>query len=78
MDLRPYIEKFSRRCSEVEASLSDPKVLANPVKLQELSREYSRLKDLNDAGARYLKVAGTSIDTRIACGSGTAGSSRLP
>ena len=56
MNLRPYIEKFSRRYSEVEASLSDPKVLGNSVKLQELSREYSRLKELNDVGQRYLKV----------------------
>jgi peptide chain release factor 1 len=54
--LRPYIEKFSRRFSEVEAALSDPKVLANTTLLQELSREYARLKDLNAAGARYLKV----------------------
>jgi peptide chain release factor 1 len=56
MNLRPFIEKFARRYSEVEASLSDPKVLANATKLQELSREYSRLKELNEAGARYLKV----------------------
>ena len=25
MDLRPHIEKFSRRLAEVEAALSDPK-----------------------------------------------------
>jgi peptide chain release factor 1 len=56
MNLRPYIEKFSRRYSEVEASLSDPQTLNNSNKLQELSREYSRLKELNDAGSRYLKV----------------------
>ena len=56
MNLRPYIEKFSRRYSEVEAALSDPKVLGNSQKLQELSREYSRLKELNEVGGRYLKV----------------------
>jgi peptide chain release factor 1 len=56
MNLRPHIEKFARRYSEVEAALSDPKVLGNSQKLQELSREYSRLKDLNETGARYLKV----------------------
>ncbi len=56
MNLRPYIEKFSRRYSEVEAALSDPKVLGNTAKLQELSREYARLKDLSAAGGRYLKV----------------------
>jgi len=44
MDLRPYIERFSQRLAEVETSLSDPKVFANSQKLQELSREYSRLK----------------------------------
>jgi peptide chain release factor 1 len=58
MDLKPFIEKFSRRYNEVEASLSDPKVLANANRLQELSREYSRLKDLNEAGQRYLKIEG--------------------
>jgi len=57
MNLRPYIEKFSRRYSEVEAALSDPKVLGNSARLQELSREYARLKELNEAGGRYLKVA---------------------
>src|SRR5271170_4298236 len=57
MNLRPYIEKFARRDSEVDAALSDPKVLGNSAKLQELSREYARLKELNAAGGRYLKVA---------------------
>jgi len=57
MNLRPYIEKFARRYSEVEAALSDPKTLANSARLQELSREYARLKELTEAGARYLKVA---------------------
>jgi peptide chain release factor 1 len=56
MNLRPYIEKFERRLNEVEAALSDPKLLANPPKLQEMSREYSRLKELTDTGRRYLKV----------------------
>jgi peptide chain release factor 1 len=56
MNLRPYIEKFSRRCSEVEAALSDPKLPGNTAKLQELSREYARLRELNAAGGRYLKV----------------------
>jgi len=56
MNLRPYIEKFVRRLDEVEAALSDPKFLANPSKLQETSREYARLKELTEAGGRYLKV----------------------
>lgn len=57
MDLRPFIEKFGRRLAEVEASLSDPKVFDNPMRAQELSREYSRLKELVARGQRYLKVA---------------------
>ena len=32
MDLRPSIEKFSKRLTEVEASLSDPNVFANTEK----------------------------------------------
>ncbi|HWD19542.1 MAG TPA: peptide chain release factor 1 [Verrucomicrobiae bacterium] len=56
MNLRPYIEKFTARLSEVEASLSDPKSFGNSQKLQELSREYSRLKELAAAGDRFLKV----------------------
>ncbi len=56
MNLRPYIEKFARRLAEVEAALSDPKLPGNTAKLQELSREYARLKDLTALGERYLKV----------------------
>ena len=42
--------------SEVEAALSDPKRFDNPAKSQEMSREYARLKELIEAGGRYLKV----------------------
>jgi peptide chain release factor 1 len=56
MDLRPFIEKFARRYAEVEATLSDPKVFDNPIRAQELSREYSRLKELVATGQRYLKI----------------------
>lgn len=56
MDLRPYIDKFSRRLAEVEAALSDPKAFENKQRFQELSREYSRLKDLVAKGAVYLKT----------------------
>src|SRR5205085_9287500 len=55
MDLRPYIEKFSRRLAEIEAALSDPKIFENKQRFQELSREYSRLKDLVSRGGDYLK-----------------------
>ncbi|MEY4198987.1 MAG: hypothetical protein RLZZ265_727 [Verrucomicrobiota bacterium] len=56
MNLRPHIEKFSRRFAEVEASLSDPKVFDNPARAQDLSREYARLKELVATGSAYLKV----------------------
>jgi peptide chain release factor 1 len=56
MDLRPYIEKFSSRLTEVETALSDPKAFDNPAKAQELSREYARLKEMVLTGDRYLHV----------------------
>jgi len=56
MNLGPYIEKFARRLSEIEAALSDPKLFENPAKSQEMSREYARLKGLTEAGGRYLKA----------------------
>ena len=56
MDLRPHIERFSRRLSEVEAALSDPKVFDHKARAQELSREYARLKDLLGTGEAYVKV----------------------
>jgi len=58
VDLRPYIDKFSRRLAEVEAALSDPKAFENKQRFQELSREYARLKDLVATGLNYLRVAG--------------------
>jgi peptide chain release factor 1 len=57
MNLRPYIEKFSRRLEEVEAALSDPKLFENPGRFQEMSREYARLKEQTDVGHLYLKTA---------------------
>ncbi len=56
MDLRPHIERFRKRFAEVEAVLSDPKVFDNPQRAQELSREYSRLKELVAQGESYLKT----------------------
>ena len=56
MDLRPHIEKFRRRFTEVEAALSDPKAFDNPQRAQELSKEYSRLKELVSCGDVYLKT----------------------
>jgi peptide chain release factor 1 len=56
MNLGPFIEKFARRLSEVEAALSDPKLFENPAKSQEMAREYARLKSLVEVGGRYLKA----------------------
>jgi peptide chain release factor 1 len=56
MDLSPHIDRFSRRLAEVEAALSDPDVFDNKQRAQELSKEYSRLKDLVSSGKSYLKV----------------------
>lgn len=56
MDLRPYIEKSARRFAEVEASLSDPKVIENNQRFQELSREYSRLKEQTETGQAFVKT----------------------
>jgi peptide chain release factor 1 len=64
MDLRPQIEKFSRRFAEVEAALSDPKAFDNPQRAQELSKEYARLKELNTQGLAYLRVADTLAENR--------------
>jgi peptide chain release factor 1 len=57
MDLRPHIEKLSRRLAEVETALSDPKVFDNKPRAQELSREYSRLRELVATGEAYLRTA---------------------
>jgi peptide chain release factor 1 len=56
MDLKPHIQKFRQRYAEVEMLLSDPRTFANNQKFQELSREYSRLKELVASGDAYLKV----------------------
>jgi peptide chain release factor 1 len=64
MDLRPQIEKFSRRFAEVEAALSDPKAFDNPQRAQELSKEYARLKELAGHGQAYLKTAAHLAENR--------------
>lgn len=56
MELRPHIERFSRRLAEVESALNAPKAFENRLRYQELSREYSRLKGLVTLGADYLKT----------------------
>ncbi len=64
MDLRPQIEKFSRRFTEVEAALSDPKAFDNPQRAQELGKEYARLKDLVAEGQEYLKTIADLAENR--------------
>ena len=64
MDLRPQIEKFSRRFSEVETALSDPKAFDNPSRAQDLSREYARLKNLVAQGRAYLRAVAHLADNR--------------
>jgi len=56
MDLRPHIERFEKRYAELESALGDARVFENPQRAQELTREYSRLKDLVTAGRHYLKT----------------------
>jgi peptide chain release factor 1 len=56
MDLRPQIDKFSRRFAEIESALSDPKAFDNPQRAQDLAREYSRLKELVAQGQAYLRT----------------------
>lgn len=64
MDFRPQIEKFSRRFTEVEAALSDPKAFDNPQRAQELSKEYARLKELVAQGQDYLKTVSQLTENR--------------
>ena len=56
MNLLPHIEQFRKRFAEVESLLSDARVFDNPQTAQDLSREYSRLKELVAAGDEYLKT----------------------
>ncbi len=64
MDLRPHIDKLSRRLAEVESALSDPKVFQNPQRAQDLAREYARLKELVAAGQAYLKTLADLTENR--------------
>lgn len=74
MDLRPFIDKFSKRLSEVEALLSDPSAFDNNQRAQELSKEYSRLKELVASGAAYLKAQADLHENRELLKSEPAGS----
>ncbi|MBL9170774.1 MAG: peptide chain release factor 1 [Verrucomicrobiales bacterium] len=56
MDLRRHIESLRARYREVEQLLSDPSTFSQAQKFQELSREYSRLKELVETGDVYIKA----------------------
>ncbi|HWF18866.1 MAG TPA: peptide chain release factor 1 [Verrucomicrobiae bacterium] len=74
MDLRPHIERFARRLAEVEAALSDPKVFDNTLRAQELSKEYSQLKELVASGQGYLKALAELEENRTLLQTETADS----
>jgi peptide chain release factor 1 len=74
MELRPHIERFARRLAEVEAALSDPGAFDNNARAQELSKEYSRLKELVATGASYLKTITSLEENRALLQSEAAGS----
>jgi peptide chain release factor 1 len=74
VDLRPHIERFSRRFEEVESALSDPKAFDNPQRAQELSREYARLKQLTAQGQAYIKATADLHENRAILKSEPAGS----
>ena len=64
MDLRPHIERLSKRLAEVESALSDPKTFENRQRFQELSREYAHLKEVAQAGGLYLKTVADLEENR--------------
>ncbi len=74
MDLRPHIDRFARRLAEVEAALSDPRVFDNNQRAQELSKEYSQLKELVASGQLYLKAFADLEENRILLQSEPSGS----
>jgi peptide chain release factor 1 len=72
MNLVPHIEKFRQRFAELESLLSDPKAFDNPQRAQELSKEYSRLKELVATGDAYLNAVKELAENRALLDSGDA------
>ena len=64
MDLRPHIEKFRRRFTEIEAALSNPATFDNQQRAQEMSKEYSRLKELVACGDNFFKTQAQLAENR--------------
>ena len=64
MDLKPHIEKFRRRFTEIEAALSDPATFNNPQRAQEMAKEYARLKELVAHGDNLFKAQAQLAENR--------------
>jgi peptide chain release factor 1 len=64
MDLKPHIEKFRRRFTEIEAALSDPATFDNAQRAQEMSKEYARLKELVACGDNFFKAQDQLAENR--------------
>jgi peptide chain release factor 1 len=64
MDLRPHIQDLKRRYAETEAQLGDPKVFDNPQRAAELTREYSRLKEIVASSEAWLKATADLTDNK--------------
>ncbi|MFN7138699.1 MAG: peptide chain release factor 1 [Limisphaerales bacterium] len=64
MDLRPHISNFIKRFAEHEALLSSPNLFDNPQRAQEVTKEYSRLKELVACGEAYLKTQAELEDNK--------------
>jgi peptide chain release factor 1 len=64
MDLRPHIERLTKRFAEIEAALSDPSAFNNKQRAQDLAREYARLKELIGHGQAYIKVLSDLTENR--------------
>src|SRR5450432_396419 len=72
MELKPYIEKFRRRFTQIEAALSNPATFANQQRAQEMSREYARLKELVADGDNFFKTQAQLAENRALLQSETA------
>ena len=64
MDLKPHIEKFRRRFTEIEAALSDPATFDNQQRAQEMSKEYARLKELVACGDSFFETQAQLAENR--------------
>ncbi|HAM73389.1 MAG TPA: peptide chain release factor 1 [Verrucomicrobiales bacterium] len=64
MDLQRHVESLGARYREVEQLLSDPSVFGQAQRYQELSREYSRLKELVATGQTWIKAVRELAENR--------------